>query len=166
MRDWERYERARELRKQGNTLKQIGDLLEVSPQRVRQMIAQVDVRDKWASMGDWHAHLSNSARISLLSAGFDSRESCMEIAADDLRIYKGYARFKDDFSKGHKDWHRVTGRKLNLSTVNEVREWLGAAPYRATKQEMKEPSPEAIKRAMRVLERAGYSVVGPDGNRA
>lgn len=89
--------------------------------------------------------------------GFKCRDACMALAADELTIWHrnvALPGWEED-----KDAWRWSQKKLTLAVVNEVRAWLGVAPY-VPKQ--RAASAAELDRARRLLERNGWRVEPPN----
>jgi hypothetical protein len=163
MRDWKRYEEAKRLRDTGLTLKATGAALGVSGARVRDMLATLERRERrraWEAENPrpkpWWQGLAHRTKYELERAGFDSRESCSEFAADELTIWRGAAVFKDSDDA---DWWRWTQKRFPLSMVNEIRAWLGCQPYAKAP---KATTAAELERARKLLERNGWRVEPPN----
>jgi hypothetical protein len=164
MRDWKRYEEAKRLRDTGLTLKETGAALGVCGDTVRNMLAKLKSREKvsvWAaenpSLVPWSWGLKDGTRWELEQRGFDSRDACMALAADELTIWRGYVALPG-WEEDKVDWRR-SKRKLGLSMVNEVRARLGVAPYVPVQRV---ENTADLERARRLLERHGWRVEPPN----
>jgi hypothetical protein len=102
----------------------------------------------------WHGLTTRTAN-QLRSAGFDGRQDCAALAAEDLMFFHGSVVLKDS---DHPEWWRYTRKRFPISVVNEVRAWLGCAPY--AKVQRKTPDAE-LDRARKLLERNGWRVDPP-----
>jgi hypothetical protein len=147
MRDWKRYDEAKSLRDAGLTLKEVGAALGVSGSRAREMLETVARRERQLaeeaedpSLVPWWRGLKNHTVGQLELRGFDSRDACMALAADDLTTY-------------------LREKRLSLAIVNEVRGWLGVAPYVPIPRVA---STAELERARRLLERHGWRVEPPN----
>jgi len=168
MRDWKRYEEAKRLRDTGLTLKATGALLGVSGNRVRDMLGTLERRDRQIareaedpSLVPWWRGLQLRTHYELKQRGFDSREACMALAADELTIWRGAVAlpgWEEDKEAWRWKWSK---RKLKLAMVNEVRAWLGVAPYVLGQRVA---SAAELDRARRLLERNGWRVEPPNLN--
>ena len=163
MRDWKRYEEAKRLRDTGLTFKAVGAALGVSAERAREMVALQVRRERqlaWAAENPrtppWWEGLKHRTKYELERAGFESRESCAAFAADELTIWRGAAVFKDNDDV---NWWRWTHKRFPLAMVNEIRAWLGCAPYAKAS---KAATPAELERARKLLERNGWRVEPPN----
>jgi hypothetical protein len=164
MRDWKRYEEAKRLRDTGLTLKATGAAPGVCGDTVRYMLASLERREKsrvWAtenpSLVPWWWGLKHGTRWELEQRGIDSRDAYMALAADELSIWRGAVAlpgWEED-----KDAWRRSKRKIELSMVNEVRAWLGVAPYVPVQRVANTAD---LERARRLLERHGWRVEPPN----
>lgn len=167
MRDWTRYEEAKRLRDSGMTFKAVGEALGVSAARARDLVrgqenraAYLAYREANPKAPDWFAGLSANTARRLKECGFNSREDCHFLAADDLQMWRGSVvlpGWEEDRSVLWK-W---SDRKLSIAVVNEVRAWLGAEPFVPQQRKVTEAE---LQRAKRMLERHGYKVEPPNGS--
>ena len=164
MRNWKKYEEAKNLRDTGLTLKAIGAVLGVSGARVGEMLSTLKRREDHASWEaedksriPWHRGLKINTYWILNSRGFDSRESCVALAADDLTMWRGSVALPG--WEADKDSWAYSKRKLKLKIVNEVRAWLGVKPYVPGRRVA---SDKELERARMLLERHGWSVYPPN----
>ena len=155
--DRKRYEEAKRLRESGLTFKAIGISLGVSGSRARQMYkSQLTYEHRCAMEAEnprpkaWHHGLSYSTVDELKRIGVNSKEECMILAADNLTIL--HRRVVLQNLRGD------SSEELLLSTVNEVRIWLGISKYVPP---TRVASPAQLERAKRLLERHGWRVVPP-----
>lgn len=169
MKDWSRYEEARALRDSGLSLKAVGQRLGISGSRVASMLRQLarkqaqDAREAAdPSLVPWDRGLSGRARFALMRAGIESPEACAWLAADLLQVHKGAVMMPG--WKEVKDDARLLDRKrLTMGVVNEVRAFLGVAPYvHVHTQESKAATDKQIQRAKLLLERNGWRVLPRD----
>lgn len=163
-RDWKLHEEARRLRASGMTLKSAGAAIGVSGTRVSTMLREIEHRDWRLSHPDmypapWYEGLgANGAELfELREAGIDSREACMQLVGNDLKI----SRRRVVLQGYEQDMKLIgwSGKSLRLSLVNKVRAWINAPPI--------VPAPRSasaveIERAKRLLERHGWRVTAPN----
>ena len=164
MRDWKRYEEAKRLRDTGLTLKATGAALGISAARVRDMLAALERRERQLareaenpSLVPWWRGLKYGTLYELQTRGFDSRDACMALVTDKLTIWRGAVAlpgWEED-----KDSWRWSKKKLTLAIVNEVRAWLGVAPY---VRGPRVASAAELGRARRLLERHGWRMEPPN----
>ncbi|CAB4159773.1 hypothetical protein UFOVP726_9 [uncultured Caudovirales phage] len=149
-RDWSRYEEAKRLRDSGLTLKQTGEAIGVSGNRVRQMLKALERREEYDAhrAAEWWLGMDrNRVAWPLEQAGFASRDDCLTLAANDLELRGGYVYLPG--------WEKNQARVISLAVVNHARAWLGAPPF------SKPAAPRNIKAAISLLERHGYKVTPP-----
>jgi transcriptional regulator with XRE-family HTH domain len=166
MRDWERYEEAKRLRDSGLTLKEVGARLGLSGSRIRQMLQTLERRERQIarekedpSLVPWWRGLKVDTAMILQGIGFYSRDDCMELAADELTILNGYVELlgwdQETYSLGY------IKTNITIKRLNEVRAWLGVAPYTYTIEQCV-ASAASLDRARQLLERHGYHVDPPN----
>lgn len=166
MRNWQRYEEAKRLRDTGLTLKATGALLGVSGPRVRDMLATLERRERGRAFEaenprtpPWHEGLKHRTVYELERAGFDSRDACMTLAAKELTMWRGAVALPG-WEEYKQSWRwKWCEKRLTLAMVNEVRTWLGAAPYVPV---ARVASAAELERARRLLERNGWRVEPPN----
>jgi hypothetical protein len=149
--DWKRHEEAKRLRDSGMTLKAVGAVLGVGAERVRNMLGDIERRDRVLATNPWWAGLEPRTVNALLSRGIDSCEACAPLAANDLKFDLGSVWFK--LPDGRREY-------LSLLQINAVRAWLGVAPYVPPDRSI--GLKERMERARRLLERNGYRVAPPE----
>lgn len=165
MRDWTRYEKAKQLRDAGMTLKSVGAELGVSAGRAGQMVAEQEHRERMIaveaenpSLVPWHRGLKDRTRYELERRGFTSKEDCRLLCGDEIEAYRRTVALPgwppcEKWELGHSD------KLLSLAMVNEVRAWLGAEPYVPPQRKA---TAAGLDRAKRLLERHGYKVESPN----
>lgn len=166
---WERHEDAKRLRSNGMTLKAVGETLGVSVERIRQMLSELDRKNKKDAYAikkaksdaelasrNWWGGLSSRTSWHLERVGIKSRDDCIAFAGDDLILYRGTVvlpALKED----KKEWPMRDSR-LSLEMVNEIRAWLGVQPYVPPDRVA---GAAEINRAKSLLERHGWRVEPP-----
>jgi len=104
----------------------------------------------------WYRGLQPSTYRELIEKGFNSRADCTALAADELKTYKR-AIALPGWEKTKRCWS-YSEKRLSLRLVNEVRVWLGVAPYAIPSRI---PNNAEIQRARRLLEQHGWQVIPP-----
>lgn len=165
MRDWTRYEKAKQLRDAGMTFKAVGAELGVGAQRAREMVfaqerraRRLEAEKENPSIIPWHRGLKYGTRYELERRGFTSKEDCKSLCGDDLEVYRRAVALPGWQPCEKWQWEN-SDKRLSFALVNEVRAWLGVEPFVPPQRES---TAAEIERARRLLERNGYKVESPN----
>ena len=144
------------------TLKAVGMKMGISRTRVAYMVGQVLRRDRRLAEEEanptpphWAIELKFKTRCKLERAGFSSKESCYVFAADSFDVWSGAIVFKDS---DYEDWQRWSLKRFTPTEVNEIRAWIGCAPYEIP---AKPATAKRLESAKRLLEKNGWHVSPP-----
>lgn len=129
MRTWERREEARRLRSEGKTWKAVGAAIGVTDSRAAAMVGELERREKLYGPPEapWWIGLRPRTANALMACGIYSRDDCMCLAGD-LIMYWGSVVLPGWEKDRGRDWRHST-KKIKLAVVNDVRAWLGVAPF-------------------------------------
>lgn len=157
----ERYEEAKRLRDSGMTYKAVGLSLGVCATRAYRIIKDGDLRieteKRRQAYRPWHDGLRGYVAMELDRVGIKSREDCMRLASNDLPVRGGSVTMPGWKLRG---WPEDT-LKLKIAVLNEVRSWLGVPAF---VPKPRTASAKELERAIRLLERHGFSVIKPSPN--
>lgn len=135
MHDYTRHEQAKKLRGEGLTFKAIGEQFGVTPERARQLIVRLERKELKERRAEemskapkpWWNGLKKQTAKNLIQSRFNTRESCLVFAANDLTVYRGSVEL-EIYSESNGQKFYAGSRRFPLSQVNEVRSWLGHDP--------------------------------------